>query len=178
MALKPTIYKFRIALTDMNRDHYDSLNLTVAQHPSENNQRMMARLVAFCLNASSELQFTKGLSTIEEPDIWQKSLDDQIELWIDMGEPDAERVKKSTRLAKKVMVYSFNTKTDVWWEQNKGKMGFLNADIYRLDPEAIENLCNLISRTMDLSVMVTGNSVFIDSDNGSVEVPWQELQVK
>lgn len=95
MALKPTIYKFRVALTDMNRDYYDSLNLTVALHPSENQQRMMARLMAFCLNASPELQFTKGLSTIEEPDIWEKSLDDQTLVWIDIGEPDVDRVKKS-----------------------------------------------------------------------------------
>lgn len=69
MALKPTIYKFRIALTDMNRDHYDTLNLTVALHPSETEERMMARVLAYCLNAHPQLQFTKGISTANEPDI-------------------------------------------------------------------------------------------------------------
>ncbi|BCL72512.1 conserved hypothetical protein [Vibrio nigripulchritudo SFn27] len=176
MALKPTIYKFRINLTDMNRDHYDSLNLTIAQHPSENAQRMMARVIAFCLNAQEGLEFTKGLSTIEEPDVWKKSLDDQIELWIDVGEPDVERVKKSRRLAKQVHVYSFNTKSNVWWEQNQGKFGMLDATITRFDWEGIDALSELVTRTMDLSVMLTGNSVFVTADNGDCEITWETLQ--
>lgn len=178
MALKPTIYKFRVALTDMNRDYYDSLNLTVALHPSENEQRMMARLMAFCLNASPELQFTKGLSTIEEPDIWEKSLDDQTLVWIDIGEPDVDRVKKATRLSKKTKVYSFNTKSDVWWQQNQGKFGYLDASIYRFENESIESLAGLVTRTMDLSVMITGTSLFVDAEGGSVEVTVEELQDK
>ncbi|MBD1557546.1 YaeQ family protein [Vibrio sp. S9_S30] len=176
MALKPTIYKFRITLTDMNRDYYDSLNLTIAQHPSENEQRMMARVVAFCLNAQEGLEFTKGLSNIEEPDIWKKSLDDQIELWVDVGEPDVERIKKSTRLAKKVHVYSFNTKSTVWWNQNQGKIGMLNASVTRFDWEGIEQLASLVTRTMDLSVMLTGNSVFVTADNGDCEIVWETLK--
>lgn len=176
MALKPTIYKFRISLTDMNRDYYDSFNLTVAQHPSETEQRMMARIMAFCINASPELEFTKGLSSIEEPDLWQKSLDDQILDWIDVGEPDPERVKKATRLSKSVRVFSFNTKSNVWWEQNKGKFGYLKAQIVRLDNAGIEQLSEMTQRTMDLSVMLSGNSAFINSDTQSAEVTWEELQ--
>lgn len=176
MALKPTIHKFRIALTDMNRDHYDSLNLTIAQHPSETEQRMMARVLAFCIHAHEDLQFTKGLSSIEEPDIWLKTLDDQIEFWLDVGEPDVDRVKKSTRLAKKVQVYSFNTKSDVWWEQNKGKFGMLPASITRFDWEGIQALAGLVTRTMDMSVMITGNSAYITADNGDCEVTWETLQ--
>ncbi|WP_047047296.1 YaeQ family protein [Vibrio mexicanus] len=176
MALKPTIFKFRIALTDMNRDHYDSLSLTVAQHPSENDQRMMARLMAFCLNAQESLQFTKGLSTIEEPDIWVKTLDDQISLWVDVGEPDPERIKKTTRLSQQVKVYSFNSKSNVWWEQNKGKFGYHKADIYRFDHQSIEQLASMVERGMELSVMITGNSLFVDGANGSCEVTWEELQ--
>ncbi|MCL9774076.1 YaeQ family protein [Vibrio methylphosphonaticus] len=178
MAIKPTIYKFRVALTDMNRDYYDSLNLTVALHPSETHLRMMARLMAFCLNASPELQFTKGLSDIEEPDIWQKTLDDQTEMWIEIGEPDVERVKKATRLSKETKVYSFNTKSDVWWKQNQGKFGYLNASVYRFNNESIEALTGLVARTMDLSVMITGTSLFVDGDKGSVEVLVEELQEK
>lgn len=178
MALKPTIYKFRIALTDMNRDHYDSINLTVAQHPSENDQRMMARILAFCLNAHESLQMTKGLSTIEEPDIWKKSLDNQIELWIDVGEPEPERIKKSSRLASKVKVYSFNTKSNVWWSQNQGKIGMLDADVIRFDAEGVEALTQLIERGMELSVMITGTSIFVDSSKGSHEIEFQELQSK
>lgn len=176
MALKPTIYKFRIALTDMNRDYYDSLSLTIAQHPSENLTRMMARVLAFSMNAQPDLAFTKGLSNIEEPDIWHKTLDDQISLWIDVGEPDPERVKKSTRLARNVRIYSFNTKSDVWWKQNSNKLNLLKAQVYRLDAEAIETLATYVKRTMDISIMLTGNSAFVSTENGDCEVEWVELK--
>ncbi|GAA5645945.1 MULTISPECIES: YaeQ family protein [Vibrio] len=176
MALKPTIYKFRIALTDMNRDYYDTLNLTVAQHPSENTLRMMARLMAYCLHAGENLQFTKGLSTTDEPDIWRKSLDEQIELWIELGEPDADRVKKATRQAKQVVVYSYNTKSNVWWEQNRGKLGMYDATIMRFNSEQVEALETLLERSVDMSVMISGNSLFVDSNKGSCEVTFEELQ--
>ena len=99
MALKPTIYKLRISLSDINRNFYDALNLTIAQHPSETLERMMARILAFCINAQEHLEFTKGLSAVDEPDIWVKSLDDQITLWIDVGEPAVDRIKKASRIS-------------------------------------------------------------------------------
>ncbi|WED28678.1 YaeQ family protein [Vibrio sp. DW001] len=176
MALKPTIYKFRVALTDINNDYYDSLNLTIAQHPSESLQRMMARVVAFSMNAQPDLAFTKGLSNIEEPDIWHKTLDGQISLWIDVGEPDPERVKKSTRLARKVRVYSFNTKSDVWWKQNANKLNLLKAEVYKFDAEGIETLATYVKRTMDFSIMLSGNTVFASTENGDCEIEWRELK--
>ncbi|OEE78426.1 YaeQ family protein [Vibrio genomosp. F6] len=176
MALKPTIYKFRISLTDMNRDYYDSLNMTIAQHPSENDERMMARVLAFCLNASPDLQFTKGLSSVEEPDLWEKTLDGQTAVWIDVGEPDPERIKKSTRQAKAVKIYSFNTKSNVWWEQNKGKISQYDANVTRFDNAGIVDMAKMIERTLDISVMLSGNSAFINSDKGAAEVTWEDLQ--
>lgn len=176
MALKPTIYKFRIALTDMNRDYYDSLNLTIAQHPSENEERMMARVLAFCLNATPDLQFTKGLSSIEEPDIWLKTLDDQIDLWIEAGEPDHERVKKATRLAKQVKVYSFNSKSDVWWKQNQAKFAPLKAQVVRFDSQGIQAFSQMTARTLDLGVMLSGETAYISADSQQCEVNWETLQ--
>ncbi len=174
MALKPTIYKFRIALTDMNRDYYDSFNLTIAQHPSENLQRMFARILAFALNAKHELVFTKGLSNIEEPDLWEKSLDDQILHWVEVGEPDPERIKKACRLAKQVSLYSFNTKGPSWWEKNQGKLKQYPVSVANFPFEAIEELTSHVERTMSLSIMITGQSLFIDGDNASVEVPFEQ----
>ena len=173
MALKPTIYKFRIALSDMDRDYYDSIHLTVAQHPSETSQRMMARLVAFCINAQQDLSLTKGLSNIEEPDIWLRTMDDQTTLWIEVGEPDAERVKKSLRLAKEVKIYSFNSKSDVWWQQSKDKLSQLEANIYQFNWPDIENLASMIDRTMDLSVSISDQSAYIATAKGECQVPWQ-----
>ncbi|WP_188858126.1 YaeQ family protein [Marinobacterium nitratireducens] len=176
MALKPTIYKIRIALSDLNRDYYDNLALTVAQHPSENLQRMMARILSYSLNASAELAFTKGLSSTEEPDIWARTLDDKIALWIEVGEPAPERIKKATRLAGNVKVYSFNSKSDVWWEQGRSKFAQLDAEFYRFRPEQIEALSQLVERTMDFSITLSGTSAYVSAPSGTVEVEWECLQ--
>lgn len=177
MALKPTIYKFRTSLSDMNRDVYDTFNLTVAMHPSENLERMMARVLAYCLNSQEFLDFTKGLSAIEEPDIWVRTLDDQLMLWIDIGEPAYDRVKKATRLARAVKVYSFNTKADVWWEQGKAKFSDLNASFYRFDNQSIQNLAGLVDRTTEMSVTITGDSAYVTTEKGDCEVFWEALQI-
>ena len=117
MALKPTIYKMTIDLSDLERSKYQTLNLTVVQHPSESVERMMARVLAYCIDANEQLEFTKGVSAIDEPDLWQYTLDGQLCLWIEIGEPSFDRIKKSIRAAKNVKIYSLNTKSDVWWGQ-------------------------------------------------------------
>lgn len=176
MALKPTIYKFRISLSDLNRDYYDTLNLTIAQHPSETVERMMVRVLAYCINAQEHLTFTKGLSEINEPDIWVRSLDDQILLWIDVGEPTVERIKKVSRLSKTVKVYSFNSKSDVWWSQSQEKFKRLEASVYQFNWENIQALAELVKRTMDISVSITGDSAYVATESGECEVNWLVLQ--
>lgn len=175
MALKPTIYKFRLSLSDTNRDLYDSDQLTVAQHPSETAARMMARVLAYCIHWQEGLTLTKGLSTTEEPDLWVKTLDDQITTWIDIGEPSLDRIKKATRLAKQVNVISFNSKSDAWWQQTKNKIHQYDANVYRLNWEGIEALSNAVQRTMDLSVMISGESLFVDCSEGSFEITLETL---
>lgn len=175
MAIKPTIYKTRIALSDLERHYYDTLNLTIALHPSETVERMVARILAFAINAQERLSFAKGLSEVEEPALWVRSLDEQIELWIDVGEPAVDRIKKATRQAQQVKVYSFNTKSDVWWEQNKGKFERLSAEFYRFDASNIENLSRSVERTMDWSITITGDSAYVATPNGEFDIPWQVL---
>ncbi len=177
MALKPTIYKFKIALTDLDRNYYDTLNLTVARHPSETMERMMARILAFCINAQDNLSFTKGLSTAEEPDIWARTLDNQVSLWIDVGEPASDRIKKARGLASTVKVYSFNTKSDVWWNQEREKFSPLNAYVFRFPWDKTQALAALVQRTMDISVTITDDSAYIATESGECEVPWATLQI-
>lgn len=176
MALKPTIYKARLAISDLNQDYYNNHNLTLALHPSETIERMNARLMAFCLNAQEEPVFTKGLSTIEEPDLWSRALNDDITLWIDVGEPDPDRVKKACRQAKKVKVYSFNTKSEIWWQQNKAKLTALNAEYVQFPWAEIEALAAMTERTMDFSVTISGTSLYIASGNANTEVSWRDLK--
>jgi len=176
VALKPTIYKFRISLSDLNQDHYDSLNLTVAQHPSEKVERMMARVLAYCINAQEDLTFTKGLSEIDEPDIWVRTLDDKIALWVDVGEPAVDRIKKASRLAEEVKIYCFNSKADVWWSQTEQKIKQFKASVYQFDWENIQALAALVERTMDVSISITGDSAYIAAALGECEVNWNTLQ--
>ena len=176
MAIKPTIYKLKISLSDLDRNYYDTLNLTLAKHPSETIERMMVRVIAFCINAQEHLSFTKGLSAIDEPDIWARTLDDQIALWIDIGEPSVERIKKSSSLAPAVKVYCFNTKSDVWWDQAKEKIKQLKASIYRFQWLEIEALAALVQRTMEISVTISSDSAYVATELGECEVSWETLQ--
>jgi uncharacterized protein YaeQ len=177
VALKPTIYKLKIALTDLDRNYYDTLNLTIARHPSETLERMMARMLAFCINAQESLVFTKGLSAAEEPDLWAHTPDGRMALWIDVGEPAPDRIKKATRLAQTVKVYSFNSKSDVWWKQEQEKLNKLTASIFQFQWSDIQALTKLAQRTMDISVTITEESAYVATESGECEVAWVPLQV-
>ena len=177
MALKPKIYKSRITLSDIDRDYYTTLNLTIAQHPSETLERMMVRVLAFCINAREQLTFTKGLCAVEEPDIWARTLDDQISLWIDVGEPAVERIKKATRLSPAVKVYSFNSKSNVWWEQGRTRFNELPVSVFQLQWKDVQSLAALVQRTMDVSVTISGDSAYVAAAAGECEVSWVPLQV-
>lgn len=178
MALKPTVYKFKISLSDLNRSHYDAIRLTVAKHPSENDERMVARLLAYCLNAEEGLDFGAGLSEVDDPAISLTTLDDQIALWVEVGEPSAERVKKASYKARKVKVYSFNSKSDVWWTQGESQFSRLNADVYRFNWDEVLAFSAMLERTMDFSVTISGNSVYIATAKGECEMHWLLLQEK
>ncbi|VAX00346.1 YaeQ protein [hydrothermal vent metagenome] len=176
MALKPTIYKLKIALSDLNQNHYDTLNLTLALHPSETLERMMARILAYCINAQQGLVFTKGLSAVEEPDIWARTLDDQIALWIDVGEPAVDRIKKASRMASELKVYCFNSKADVWWQQGQAKISRFDVCVYRFDWSEIQTAAAFLQRTMNVSVTITGESAYFATESGECEIAWQTLQ--
>jgi uncharacterized protein YaeQ len=176
VAIKPTIYKFRISLSDLNRDYYDTLNLTVAQHPSETIERMMVRVLAYCINAQEHLVFSKGLSEVSEPDIWVRSYDEQILLWVDVGEPAFDRVKKACHIAKKVNVYSFNSKSDVWWSQIQNKFRQLPVSVYKFEWEQVHILASMAKRTMDISVSISDDSAYVATESGECELGWVRLQ--
>ena len=175
MALKPTIYKFSISLSDLERNRYDELNLTVAQHPSETAERMLTRVLVYCLTANDELEFTRGLSDNDEPDLWRHSLDGRILEWFEIGEPTADRLKKASRLADSVSVYSFNTKSDVWWTQTGLEIEKLGVMVVQFPWEAIHTLAGLLERTMQMSVTVTEESAYVATERGEIEISWRTL---
>ena len=176
MASGSKICKLKISLSDIDRNHYDTLSLTVAQHPSETTERMMVRILVFCINARENLEFTKGLCAVDEPDIWAHSLDGQLLLWIDVGEPSVERIKKASRIANEVKVYSFNRKSIPWWEQGRDKFSQLKASFYRFEWQSIQSLAALYQRTMQLSITITGDSAYVATGLGECEVSWLTLR--
>jgi uncharacterized protein YaeQ len=170
VALKPTIYKFGISLADIDRNHYEDLQLTVARHPSETGERMLARVLAYCLNNSEGLSFASGLSTADEPDLWRHSPDGQILDWIQVGEPSAERIRKAARLAERVVVYSFNTKADLWWRQTAPSLERLTLEVFQYSWQSLQTLAGLIDRTTDISVTISLPSVFVATPQGEVDL--------
>lgn len=176
MALKPTIYKLKVALSDLDREVYDTLNLTLARHPSETLERMMVRVLAFCFNAQDQLVFCKGLSDTEEPDLWAHSLDGNLELWVDVGEPATDRIKKATRVASAVKVYCFNTKASTWWELNRDSLNGLSASIMQFKWNEIQALANMVERTMDISITISDGSAYVATEQGECEVSLRLLQ--
>jgi len=176
MALKPTIYKLKIALSDLDREVYEAFNLTLARHPSETLERMMVRVMAFCFNAQERLVFCKGISDTEEPDLWVHDLEGNLELWVDVGEPAFDRIKKATRVAPAVKVYCFNNKASTWWELNRSDLARLSASIFQFQWDEIQALANKVERTMDISITITENSAYVATDKGECEVSLLPLQ--
>ena len=125
MAVKSTIFKANVYFSDMDRHLYQHLKLTLARHPSETNERMMARLIAYLFHVDEHLSFTKGLSNDDEPDLWKKNLHNDIVLWIELGTPSFERLRKACHKAKHVIVYTYNESTNTWWNRHSKKLNTL-----------------------------------------------------
>lgn len=175
MALKPTIYKFSIALTDVDANRYEDHSLTVALHPSETMERMLARVLAFCLVGGDGLAFTKGLSEADEPDLWRHSLDGQLEHWIDVGEPAVDRLKKACGRATSVDVFTFNSKSDTWWAAHGPAIARLGVTVQQFSWTEIQALAAMIERTTSLSLSIDGESAFVATDAGGIELHWVGL---
>ncbi len=176
MALKPTIYKARISLAHIENNLYDNLDLTLALHPSETLERMMARVLAFSMNAGENLFFTRGLSSVDEPDIWARTLDDRVALWIEVGEPSSDRIKKAARISGAVKVYSFNLKSENWWAKEKEKFKDLKALVFQFQYKGVKEMAGLAGRTMDLSITISEGVVYVSSERGDCEIQWVQLQ--
>lgn len=171
MATKATIFKADLQLSDMDRNYYASHSLTLARHPSETDERMLVRLLAFILNASDSLQFTKGLSTDDEPELWEKNLADEIELWIEVGMPDERRIRKACSRSKKVILYSYGGRNDVWWDQIKNQLTrFKNLSVFNFPKWSTELLSTRITRTMHFDCSIQDGQIWISHEDDSLPV--------
>jgi len=163
MAISSTINKVSLNIADMDRHYYQSHELTVAQHPSETDFRFMMRLIAFMANASEPLCFTKGLSSNDEPELWQKTLTDDIELWVDLGQPDEKRIRKACGRAEQVIIYTYDErKAHIWWEQVQGKLKrFNNLKVFHINAKGVDAM---VKRSMQLQCNIQEGEIYLNDD--------------
>jgi len=178
MALKATIFKAELQIADLDRHYYAEHALTLARHPSETDQRLMVRLLAFALHADDGLTFTRGLSTADEPDLWQKDLSGTVQTWIELGQPDTRRMRSAAGRAARVLVYSYSGRSaDTWWQQVRAAVeGINNLSVRNLSAEAVRDLAGLVQRSMHLHCTIQDGQAWIADARHTVEVPvmtWQ-----
>ncbi len=172
MALGATVFKADLQVADMDRHHYGEHALVLARHPSETDERMMVRLMAFALNASEALEFGRGLSTEDEPDLVRRDLTGQIELWIDVGLPAEKALRKACGRAAQVLVYTYGGRgVDVWWKQNAPALARCrNLVVFELPAEATRALAGLVRRGMKLQCTVQDGHAWLTDGETTVEV--------
>lgn len=171
MALKATICKAELNIADMDRGYYADHALTLAQHPSENDERLMLRLLAFVLHAHEHLAFTKGLSDPDEPDLWQKDLTGAIDLWVDLGQPDEKRVMKACGRSRQVAVITYGNAAPIWWENIAPKLERArNLSVQRLVVSGDTPLAAFVQKNMKLQCTVQDGQLWLSDGERSAQI--------
>ena len=179
MALKATIYKAMVNVADLDRNQFLDATLTLARHPSETQERLMLRLLAWIKHAHERLQFTRGLSAEEEPDAWLRNDHLGIDLWIEMGLPDERRIKKACTQAAEVALFAYNSRAaEIWWQQNKSKCTqYSNLSVWYLDDEQLAQLSAFAERTMNLQATIQDGAIWLSDNQNNLEIhltAWQQ----
>lgn len=172
MALKSTIHKADLQVSDLDRHYYATHALTVARHPSETTERMMVRLLAFAMYADDLLEFGRGLSAEDEPALWKKDLTGNIELWIAVGLPDERELRKAAGRARRVVLLAYGGRAvSIWWEANQALLARLaNLEVFELPTAATEALATLAERTMSLQATIQEGQIWFGDANGTTLV--------
>ena len=167
MALKATVLKLSLSISDLDRNHFQDYTLTVAQHPSETNERVMVRVLGFALYACQDLRFGKGLATEEEAAVWEIDPTGAIKLWVDVGLPDESRLRKACGRSDKVVLITYGGKgADLWWRQNSEALArYKNLTVYQLSFEDSEKLAKLIDRNMKLAWTIQEGTVYLGEES-------------
>ena len=171
MALKSTIFKADLQVADMDRHYYAEHALTIARHPSETDERMMIRCLAFALHADAALAFGKGLSEADEPDLWQRDLTGAVELWIEIGQPDEKWILRACGRAARVIVYAYGNSAPLWWKPLAPRLERArNLVVRRIDPAAVAALGRMADRGMDLQCTIQDGEVWMRTEDDEVRV--------
>jgi uncharacterized protein YaeQ len=170
MAANATVYKASLNIANMDTHYYAEHDLVLAKHPSENDLRLMVRLLAFIFNADEDLEFCRGISQDDEPDLWKKALDGEILLWIDLGQPDEKRIRKACGRSEKVIIYTYQEGSALaWWKQSENALRrFKNLSVINLNIEG--DIEQLTERTMKLQCNISDAELSLLNDDNSVVI--------
>lgn len=172
MALKATVYKVELTVSDIDRHHYATYALTLARHPSETDARLMVRLLAFALFADEGLSFGRGLSTHDEPDLWRKDLTGDILHWIDLGQPDEQRLRRACGRARRVTVLNYGGRaSDLWWEKHAAALARLESlTVIDIATATVAALAALAMRSMQWQALIQDDELQMMCTDGAVTV--------
>ena len=172
MALNSTIYKVELQISDMDRHYYATHALTLARHPSETEERLMVRLLAFALYADERLEFGKGISDEDEPALWRKAYTDEIELWIEVGQPDESRIRKACGRARQVVVISYGgNAAELWWNKIGSSLArHRNLTVLEIPAATVAQLVAMLQRGMRLQCLIQDGQLQVMNDADAVAV--------
>lgn len=174
MALRATIYKATLQVSDLNRNYFAEHSLTLALHPSETEERLMIRLLGFALIASQDTVFGKGLSNEEDAAVWDVDPAGTIVHWLDVGQPDETRIKKACGRAQAVTVITYGRASEVWWKNNQAALNQQDKlEVIAIDAETSKQLANLAARQLTISITVQEDVVYVND----VEVKLERLKL-
>lgn len=178
MALKATVYRAELAVSDIDRGYYASHTLTLARHPSETEERLMIRLLAFALHADERLSFGRGLSTDDEPDLWRKEDDGEISLWIDVGLPDERRLRRAAGRARALSLLTYGQRAaEIWWRRNQEALARLpTLAVRHLPDEAVSGLAGFAARNMTVQATVQDGQIALSDASRYLVIEPSRLQ--
>jgi len=171
VALKSTVFKAELQINDFDEHRYGTHSLTIARHPSETDERMMLRILAFALHAEEGLAFGRGLSSDDEPDLWLKDLTGAIRLWIDVGLPDFRALRKAAGRADTVVLYAYGRSADIWWKENCAELERIeHLAVYRIETASSQALAALAQRNMSLQYNMQDGAIALSGDSGAADI--------
>ncbi len=165
MARGARTFKVTLELSDSDRCCYESLPLTVALHPSEQAERMLARLIAYGLCFEEGLSFGRGISSQDEATLWRHDEGGVLQHWIEVGVPDAERLTRFSRRAPRLTLFAYGSSTPVWWKQHESVLSKLEGlTVLVLDHRVLSRLAQELSNRFSLGVVRSGGQLYLDID--------------
>ena len=182
MALKATIFKAELCVSNIDRHVYGNFSLTIARHPSETDERMMVRVLAFALNAvdceNERLEFGKGISSDDEPALWRRDLTGAVEDWIEVGLPEERLIRRACGKAARVALFTYGGRAvDVWWAANQAALAKQDKlAVLDVPQGASRALSAMADKKMTLTATIQDGQIYLANEHDAVAIVLRVLK--